>query len=709
MGGSAPDVVESVVGGARVVRIAGEINEKFDPRSIAHGPAAAIVVFDLEGLVRISSYGLSQWVLALEGLGADYYCFVRVQPPIVDQFNMVRTFGGRGELVTFYAPFRCPACDEVVNLLIDLRHDFARLEMLDFERVWCPRCGGAAELDELPDLYFRHVRSMPPPQPPAAAAAAIDGKPVAGAPSFHIEKEVAGGVTSFRLTGVIEEPRSFRRKADGVDGLVVVDLAGVSGASASGLDGLAGFLRALGQDAFLARVPAPLIEPVALMFERHRLEATVAVASVVVPLRCPACDRDARVEMEGDEALALAAGAPPGRACPRCGTALDAAAARPVLEAGRRLPFDAPPEPIERSLRAHAGGAGEDSLAAVLANPRNLLLGRYQVLGVLGEGGMGEIFLVRQLGPEGFSKKLVLKRVKRSRIDDAHSSDMLLEEARIAAQLSHPNVVQAVGLERIGTEYFMVMEYVEGIDLARALALSAEADIVWPVQVACRVVAAICAGLHAAHTWIDEQGRPAPIVHRDVSPDNVLVSAKGEVKVADFGIASVGRGSDGETFRGKVGYAAPELFLGAPPRPAADVYAAGAILFELLARTRFRPGDRRQAAARAALPPPRLAPLRADVPAQLELVYLRAVEPAPARRYARADDLARDLEIVLQELEDRSQTDYVAFLARLVALSLPRHTTMTAGRSERLQWTEPVGAEAATVAEPARARRPRPT
>lgn len=697
-----------MVGGARVVRISGEINEKFDPRAIIHGPAAAIVVFDLDGLVRISSYGLAQWVLALEALAADYYCFVRVRPPIVDQFNMVRTFGGRGELVSLYAPFRCPGCDQVLSVLIDLRRDFARLAALDFPPIGCARCRQVAELDELPDLYFRHVRSMPPPRPPPAAAAAIDGTPVAGAQSFRIEKEVAGPVTCFRLSGVLDEPRAFRRASDGVEGLVAVDLAALGGVTDAGLGGLAGFLAELGQEAFLARVNAAGVEPIARMFRQHGLAPAVQVASLSLPFGCEACRRELAIELDGSQVRGLASGSPPP-SCPTCRSALEPAFGQTLLQAAHRLPFGAPPEAIDRYLRSHAEpSAGEDSLSSALANPRNLLVGRYQVLGVLGQGGMGEIFLVRQVGPEGFSKKLVLKRIKRSRADDARSAEMFLEEARIAARLSHQNAVQVFGLERIGTEYFMLMEYVEGIDLSRALALSVESDTVWPVQVACRVVAGICAGLHAAHTTIDEAGRPAPIVHRDVSPDNVLVSARGEVKVADFGIASMARAADPDGFRGKLGYAAPELLLGAAAHPSADIYSAGAILFELLTRHRFRPGDRHEAAERAAGPPPRIAPLRADLPPQLEAIYLHAVDPVPERRYATADDLAHDLEVVIQDLADRSQSDHIAFLARLVALSLPRETTLTTGRSERLEWTDS-DAEAITAAEPVRARRPRPT
>jgi hypothetical protein len=306
-----------------------------------------VVVFDLDQLVRISSFGVSQWVLALEGLTADYYCFVRLRPSIVDQFNMVRAFAQCGELVSLYTPFRCPRCDEVISVR----------------------------------------RSRLPP------------------------------------------------------------------------------------GAFRARITPPMIEPVARMFQQHRLEPAVRVASVSLPFHCGVCQRDLVIEMDGQETQAVASGSSGGPSCPICRSGLTPAVPAPILERERRLPFAVPPEAIARYLRAHSElGPGDDSLATAMANPRNLLVGRYQVLGVLGEGGMGEVFLVRHLGPEGFSKKLVLKRIKRSRIDDPSSADMLLDEARIAARLAHPNAVQVFGLERIGTEYFIAMEYVEGIDLARALA-----------------------------------------------------------------------------------------------------------------------------------------------------------------------------------------------------------------------------------------------
>ncbi len=705
----APEIVQSMVGGVSLVRISGEINESFDHRTITAGPAASIVVFDLDGVVRVSSYGLSQWVLALEGLVADYYCFVRVRPPIVDQFNMVRAFAQRGELISLYAPFRCPSCDQVVEQLIDLRRDFALIETMDFPPVECPKCKVETELDELPEMYFRHVRAMPRPQPPAAAAAAIDGKKGAATRNFHIQKDVSGMVTAFWLNGVLDEPRYFRRAADGVDGLVVVELSAITSVNDHGLAGMSRFLRDLPQGAVLARAGATMIEPLSRMFAYGGLES-VRVVSISLPFVCRVCRRSVVIELHANEARTLATGDAHGPRCPTCRGALEVSASPRVVELARRLPFGVAVEPIERYLRAHPElSAGDDALGAALANPRNLLVGKYQIIGALGEGGMGEVFLVRQFGPEGFTKKMVLKRVKRHMRDDPASAEMFLEEARIAARLSHPNAVQAFSLERIGHEYFMAMELIDGVDLARALRASREAGIMWPVTVACRLVAAICAGLHAAHTAVDELGRPAPIIHRDVSPDNVLISTKGEVKVTDFGIASAGAASEADAFRGKLGYCAPELLHGAVSSRQLDIYGAGAILFEALTLERFRPDPEQDTLLRASAPPPLITPLRADVPARLEQIYLRAVDPVPERRHATADELARELEEVIRDADTRGRTDFVAFLARQVALSGPVDQTLTGRPSESLHWTQEDSSESVTQAQPIRVRRRRDT
>jgi len=665
------------VGGVRVLRVSGELNEQFDLSLIAAHSPARIVVFDLDGLTRVTSYGLAQWVSALDKLVAEYYCFIRVRTAIVDQFNLVRAFSQRGELISMYAPFRCPRCDAVTNLLIDLRRDFAMVESFDLPEVPCSRCKTLAQFEELPELYFQHVRSMPRPQPPVAASAVIDGKVVPASRRFQLRKEVETPVTVFWLSGVIDERRYFRRIANGVEGLVVAEFSSVEGASDDGLRGLADFLAELPQGALIGRVTAPLIEPLTRMFRRHRLPPSVRLVSTCLPFHCAACSRSTLIELNARQLRAVSSASEKAPRCSMCDERLTIDVSKEALEMVVALPFGEAPEPVDRYLRAHPEFvvATEDPMRTALANPRQFLVGKYQVLRSLGGGGMGEVFLVRHVGPEGFSKELVLKRLRRDRVEDPAAAAMLLNEARLAARLSHPNAIQVFGLERIGAEYFMVMEYLRGVDLAHALTAMEASGLTWPFEVACRVVYEICAGLQAAHTCTDDEGRPAPIVHRDVSPANVLISARGEVKLTDFGIASAEPTTMGSGFQGKPAYAAPEQLAGQSTDHRVDLYSAGVILYELVTLSRFTSTDRDRALDRTQEPAPHMATRRPDVPPRLERIYQRAVQPDPDLRYVSAAELAGDLDRIIDDLGG-SRAAFASFMARVVGLCAPPEVTI---------------------------------
>src|SRR5580704_8941440 len=215
---------------------------------------------------------------------------------------------------------------------------------------------------------------------------------------------------------------------------------------------------------------------------------------------------------------------------------------------------------------------------------------RYQSLFVVGEGGMGRVEVALERGPVGFERIVALKRLLPRAPRDARHVQMFLREARLAALLRHPNVVHAFAFGEIDGELFLAMQYVEGEPVSRVLAAAkTEGRGLDPIFVAW-VLAEVCDGLHAAHELRDESGRPLRVVHRDVSPHNVMISYDGNVKVVDFGVARFDTGGHatrtGEV-KGKMAYMSPEQALGEELDRRSDLFSVGAMLFECLTGRRM--------------------------------------------------------------------------------------------------------------------------
>ncbi len=215
-------------------------------------------------------------------------------------------------------------------------------------------------------------------------------------------------------------------------------------------------------------------------------------------------------------------------------------------------------------------------------------LDRYELLCRIASGGMATVWLARLRGKRGFEKLFAIKTIRTELVDDPRFQEMLLDEARIASNIQHPNVAQILDLGEQQDVLFIVMERVDGDSLAKIRKLLAKLGAKVPVGIALRILADACAGLHAAHELRDDSGQPLGIVHRDVSPHNILVSSGGAVKVIDFGIAKAQNRQQGETrtgiVKGKVHYMAPEqVNKGRPVDRRADIWALGVCLHELVA------------------------------------------------------------------------------------------------------------------------------
>lgn len=222
-----------------------------------------------------------------------------------------------------------------------------------------------------------------------------------------------------------------------------------------------------------------------------------------------------------------------------------------------------------------------------MTNSKSLPLqfGRYLLVKKLAEGGMAEIFKAKTTGAHGFEKTLVVKRILAQRADHPEFVEMFISEAKVMVQLNHPKIVDVLDFGQIDGRYYIAMEYVKGIDCAQLLCSCATKRVRPSPVIAVHIVADILDALHYAHHLTDENGHPLKIVHRDVSPSNVFISEHGEVKLSDFGIATIGtrRGrSETGIVRGKYGYLAPEVVTGGPVDQRADVFSTGILLAELL-------------------------------------------------------------------------------------------------------------------------------
>jgi serine/threonine-protein kinase len=290
---------------------------------------------------------------------------------------------------------------------------------------------------------------------------------------------------------------------------------------------------------------------------------------------------------------------------------------------------------------------------AITPAPARILprrLGRYQLFAHIGRGGMADIYLAQaDTGFGDATRLVVIKEVLPQLAHSAEFAEMLVSEAKLAARLSHANVVKVEDLGRAGEILYIAMEYVEGIDLRELLRRCARNKVALPVEFSLRVVIEALRGLSFAHRAKDEEGKRLGIVHRDVSPSNVLLSFEGEVKLCDFGIARANPLAEDlpeEAILGKAGYMSPEQAWGEALDARADVFAAGIILWELLAGRRLYKageGERLLDLARAAETPP--LPAR-DLPREAELhaIVTRALSLDRALRYPTAAAMLADLE-----------------------------------------------------------------
>lgn len=280
--------------------------------------------------------------------------------------------------------------------------------------------------------------------------------------------------------------------------------------------------------------------------------------------------------------------------------------------------------------------------------------GKYRLVRKLATGGMAEIFLARQEGMEGFEKTLVIKRILPIHADNAELIDMFLDEARIAATLNHPNIVQIFDLGKCDDEYFIAMEHIHGQDLRRICERGLAVGNFLPLRHAVRIIADGAAGLHYAHNQLDSAGEPLNIVHRDISPQNIVVSFDGVVKILDFGIAKAANKivtTRHGQLKGKYAYMSPEQCNGLEVDQRSDIFSLGTLLYEITVCTRLFKGDTDiqtiKRVSEAVVPLP--SEVRPGFPVGLEQIILKALAKDPHDRYQSGRQFQEDLEDFLSQ------------------------------------------------------------
>jgi len=325
--------------------------------------------------------------------------------------------------------------------------------------------------------------------------------------------------------------------------------------------------------------------------------------------------------------------------------------------------------------------------------PNEVELGRYRLTARLGQGGMAELFLARLVGVAGFEKLVAIKRMLPHLSSDPSFVKMFENEGRIAAQLSHPNVCQVYELGESDGQLFLAMEFLRGLTLHDIIPAIPDRPLATQVRFIVGVIVQACEGLYYAHTSMDVDGKPRPIVHRDVSPGNLFVTNEGIVKLLDFGVSKIATDATSTragTLKGKLSYMSPEQIRGEQLDARADIFAIAVVTWEAIAARPLFPRDALTDAWRTAQEVvPRL-PGDGPVIAQLDQVVRRALDPDRERRPASARAFAIELRRAIEACGDpMSPSEIQAHIALWLEGNLSRRSRDLAAVVGRMRGESP--------------------
>lgn len=311
--------------------------------------------------------------------------------------------------------------------------------------------------------------------------------------------------------------------------------------------------------------------------------------------------------------------------------------------------------------------------------PSISIVGRYGIHAEIARGGMATVHVGRLMGPVGFSRTVAIKRLHSIYAQDPEFVAMFMDEARLAARIQHPNVVSIIDVVAEQGELLLVMDYVQGESLSRLLRAARNRSEVVEPKIAVKILSEVLNGLHAAHEARNERGQPLGIVHRDVSPQNILVGSDGVARLIDFGVAkAAGRiqsTRDGQ-IKGKLAYMAPEQIRGKALDRRTDLYAAAAVLWEVLAGRRLFTGDEANlmyAVLTVPIAPP--STVNPAIPPALDAVVMQALQKNATKRFASALEFADALEAAVSPASSR---EVARWLERLAADALDQRANLVA-------------------------------
>jgi serine/threonine protein kinase len=666
-------------GDVALVSVAGLVDENF--AGFGSLGTMKTVVINVAGMTRMTSFGVRQWLKGMDALPKSIGDLYLIGCPtfFVDQLNMVLNFGGAAQILTVVAPYTCPSCGSESGETIDVLVERAALAKGGVSEKACSKCGGKLEFDETPESYFSFVNKYAASsiQPAAAQLLASHGlytaHDTAGEKPPRIIKLVHGAVTYFRIIGTIGSMFRARPFLVGAEGEVVIDLAEV-----------ATFTLVDVNDSFLTNAG-----------DSFGLAKNISVWSVLVPYACIDCGRVSAESQILDGAKWPLQFVP--HVCSKCGGTTRSELPANMLVPLQKASTSTPPasakligqrdEVLSRALTdANVAQAGEGATASLIAD--DTILGKYKIVRRLSAGGMAEVFLAKQIGIGGFEKPVALKRIQRQLLESRHLAiDMFLNEAKIAGRLMHPNIVQVLDVGEVSGALYLAMEYVRGKDLRDVVKKLRASRTTMPLGEACFVVREVAQALHHAYWSTDMAGQRLNVVHRDVSPHNIILSYDGTVKLLDFGVAMSSVTEQAETMIvGKWLYMSPEHTTNQALDHRSDLFSLGVILYLLCTGTMPFAGTEPKDIVRK-IRAGQYKPLQVcapNVPEDLALLVGRLLAPNPDERPQTGHEVVAALtEITRNHGIESSPSNIASFLADMFADDQSETGAMELVRSKR--------------------------
>ena len=684
----------TTLGDALLLTVTGLVDERF-PGFGQIGPVRAVVI-DVSGITRMTSFGVRQWLKSMDALPksiTDTYLY-GCPTFFVDQLNMVLNFGGAAKVLSVMAPYSCPSCGAESAELIDVLAERATLATQLPEKE-CRSCGAKLEFDETPESYFAFATKYGATTLHPSAAQLLASKNLytlkdssaASEKPVRTTKLVHGAVTYYRISGTIGRLFRARPFIVGAEGEIVIDLVEVDQFDEAGLKEWRRLLKTLSTlvtSVTLVDISEPFLKAAPDTFTVAR---NVIVCSLLAPYQCVDCGRT----FAESEVLASLNWPPTfaDRVCSTCGGTtrcnISADALKPLQKAITTPPpasakvVEGRQELLSRALTdanvAQAGGG-----AANLSNT-DTVLGKYKIVRRLSGGGMADVFLAKQVGIGGFEKPVALKRILNDMLKNREQAiEFFLNEAKIAGRLIHPNIVQVLDVGEVSGALYLAMEYVHGKDLRDVVKSAQKAQQRLPLAEACHIVREVALALDFAYWSNDMAGKRLSVVHRDVSPHNIILAFDGSVKLLDFGVAMSSITETKEKLIvGKWTYMAPETTLNSLNDHRSDLFSLGVVFYLLTCGAMPFSGS----SPKELLPKirgghyRRVDELAPEVPPQLARLISRLLDPNPDQRPQRGQEVVNELNEIMRQNGFESSGQRVA---ELLARMFPQLPSAPGGR-----------------------------